>query len=300
MTVVIDRLATGHPAPVMPSGCQSGGCGCATPKAEPQLGIREVRVNGRTIEPEAIAREMQHHEAPSPAAAWHSAASALVIRELLIEESRRRGIAARPESDELGRMECEEDALISELLETAIVPDNPSEEECQRYFQARQDRFMSPELLEAAHILIEPKSESAENWEQARRLAVQILARVGQSESEFALAAREYSACPSATQDGSLGQIRKGDLLPAVYDVLERLQHHMTAAEPVRTVHGWHVVRLHRRILGKQLPYQAVREKIMDALAARSWSRAATCFVAELASRASIDGVVIEQEWSAV
>lgn len=284
----------------MPSGCQSGGCGCATPKAEPQLGITEVRVNGRIIEPEAIAREMQHHEAPSPAAAWHAAASALVIRELLIEESRRRGIAAVPETDERGRMECEEDALIRELLETAVVPDDPSEEECRRYFQARQDRFMSPELLEAAHILIEPKPESAESWEQSRRRAVQIIAQVGQSESEFALAAREYSACPSATQDGSLGQVRKGDFLPTVYDALQRLPDHATAEEPVRTVHGWHVVRLHRRIPGKQLPYQAVREKILDALAARSWSRAATCFVTELTSRASIEGVVIEQEWSAV
>lgn len=284
----------------MPSGCQSGGCGCATPKAEPQLGIREVRVNGRTIEPEAIAREMQHHEAPRPAAAWHSAASALIIRELLVEESRRRGILARPETDESGRMECEDDSLIRELLDTAIVPDNPSEEECERYFEARQDRFMSPELLEAAHILIEPKSQSVESWEQSRQRAVQVIARVGQSESEFALAARECSTCPSATQDGSLGQIRKGDLLPAVYEALRRLQDHMTADEPVRTAHGWHIVRLHRRIPGRQLPYQAVRGKIMDALAARSWSRAATRFVAELASRASIDGIVIEQEWGSI
>ena len=43
-----------------------------------------VSVNGVSIGREAIVREMQHHPAPKPIAAWQQAARALVIRELLL------------------------------------------------------------------------------------------------------------------------------------------------------------------------------------------------------------------------
>ena len=48
-----------------------------------------VSVNGVSIARDAIVREMQHHPAPKPIAAWQQAARALVIRELLLQEARR-------------------------------------------------------------------------------------------------------------------------------------------------------------------------------------------------------------------
>ena len=48
-----------------------------------------VSVNGVSIAREAIVREMQHHPADKPIAAWQQAARALVIRELLLQEARR-------------------------------------------------------------------------------------------------------------------------------------------------------------------------------------------------------------------
>ena len=47
-----------------------------------------VSVNGVAIARDAIAREMQHHPAPKPIAAWQQAARALVIRELLLQQAR--------------------------------------------------------------------------------------------------------------------------------------------------------------------------------------------------------------------
>ena len=54
-----------------------------------------VSVNGVAIARDAIVREMQHHPAPKPIAAWQQAARALVIRELLLQEARRLGVAPR-------------------------------------------------------------------------------------------------------------------------------------------------------------------------------------------------------------
>ena len=48
-----------------------------------------VSVNGVSIARDAIVREMQHHPADKPIAAWQQAARALVIRELLLQQARR-------------------------------------------------------------------------------------------------------------------------------------------------------------------------------------------------------------------
>ena len=292
----IPRLKPGRgPAPVMPGACQRGGCGGGlAPPMPPPPTFCEVRVNGVEIDPDAIARELQHHPAPDADTAWREAARALAIRELLLQEARRRGVEAEPEADEAGRIEAEDDALIRELLDEAVEPEMPGDEACRRYYEAQRHRFRTPDLFEAAHVLIEPESEDAEAWATAEAQARAIIAEVGDDAAAFAAVAREMSACPSSKQDGSLGQVRRGDLLPAVQIALEAIPEDTVRREPVRSSYGWHVIRLHRRIDGRVLPFEAVRPKIAEMLAARGWTLAATRYVAALAAEAEIDGITVE------
>jgi len=104
----------------------------------------EISVNGVVIPRDAIAREVQHHPASKPVEAWLSAARALVVRELLLQEARRIGLAATPLSDEAGRRETEEDALMRCLIEREIVTPEPDEEACRRYYEQRKRLFRSP------------------------------------------------------------------------------------------------------------------------------------------------------------
>ena len=103
----------------------------------------EVSVNGVVIPRDMIAREVQHHPASKPVDAWLSAARALVVRELLLQEARRIGIAAMPHSDERGRRETDEDALIRVLIEREITTPEPDEESCRRYYEQRKRLFRS-------------------------------------------------------------------------------------------------------------------------------------------------------------
>lgn len=284
-----------RPAPSMPSACETGGCGGGPePAIPPPPTFGEVRVNGVEITPEAIAQEIQHHPAPDAETAWIEAARALAVRELLLQEARRLGLDAAPDADEAGRTEAEDDALVRVLLEEEVQPAQPGEEECRRYYEANQQRFRTPDLFEASHILIEPEGKDEAAWAAAEARAREIAEGVGDDPAAFAAAARAFSGCASAQQDGSLGQIRRGELVPAVQAGIEALDDGTTSREPVRSRFGWHVLRLQRRIEGHTLPFEIARAKIADMLEARSWSVEAARYVAALAARGEVEGVLIE------
>jgi peptidyl-prolyl cis-trans isomerase C len=295
----LDVINLGDPAqartvPAMPSACESGGCGGPEPLLPPPPSFGEVRVNGIEIPPEAIAREIQHHPAPDAESAWVEAARALAVRELLLQEARRLALDAEPETDEGGRLEDEDDALVRLLLEEAVQPARPSEAECRRYYDGNAARFRTPELFEAAHILIEPEGEGEEAWQAAEARARTIIAEIGDDQAAFAAAARTSSGCASARQDGSLGQIRRGELVASVQAGIEALAEGTTSREPVRSRFGWHVLRLQRRIEGRTLPFEMAKAKIAEMLEARSWSVEAGRYVAALAARGQVEGVAIE------
>ncbi len=285
-----------RPQPQMMQACQSNGCGGAAParRAPPPPTFSVVRVNGVQIDPDAIAREIQHHPAADADAAWREAARALAVRELMLQEARRLDLSASPDDDHGTATAA--DALISDLLDANVAPDEPDETACRRYYDANRERFRTPDLFEASHILIEPDGDSPQAWSAAGIEARRIANEVGDNATAFAAAARELSSCPSAQQDGSLGQVRRGELVPEMQQAIESLAPGETCRRPIRSRFGWHVVRLARRIEGHILPFEAVHDKIADMLAARAWTMGAARYVAHLANQARIEGIVIEPE----
>jgi peptidyl-prolyl cis-trans isomerase C len=296
-TLIDKRGESTRPAPVMPGACQSGGCGSASPDprlkpAPPSFGA--VIVNGVVIEPEAIAQEIQHHPAPDGETAWKEAARALAIRELLLQEARRVGVEPDPQADETGRIETGDEAMIRALLEQRVEAPAAGEDECRRFYESRAARFRTPDLFEASHILIEPDGDNDAAWAAAEAEARAIAGELGDDLDSFAAAAREFSKCPTAHQSGSLGQVRRGDLVPAVQKALEALPQGTTGREPVRSRFGWHILRLERKIEGRALPFDVVKGRIADMLDARAWAIATVRYGAELARSADIEGVLIE------
>ncbi len=106
-----------------------------------------VTVNGIAIAREAIAREAQHHPAPKPIAAWQAAARALVVRELLLQEARRLGIAALPAEDGEGRRETDEEAMTRALVEREVKVPVADLESCRRYYDKNGKRFRSTDAM---------------------------------------------------------------------------------------------------------------------------------------------------------
>jgi peptidyl-prolyl cis-trans isomerase C len=72
-------------------------------------------------------------------------------------------------------------------------------------------------------VLIEPDGADDAAWAAAEAQARAPVAEIGDDPTAFAEAARAFSACPSAQQDGSLGQVRRGELVPPVQAALDAL-----------------------------------------------------------------------------
>lgn len=254
---------------------------------------KTVSVNGVDIPRAAIARETQNHPATKPIEAWQAAARALVVRELLLQEARRLALEPSPLVDSDGRRETDEEALMRLLVEREVRTPQADEAVCRRYYDSNPGRFGSGDLYEVRHILIAAAPDDAAGRAEAGAHAKMLLALLLADPSQFAATAKAVSACPSRDVGGNLGQIGPGQTVPEFEQALPRLPVGEIAAMPVESRYGFHIVAVDRRIAGRQMPFELVRQRIADWLDEKVRRTAIQQYIAILAGRARISGIEI-------
>jgi peptidyl-prolyl cis-trans isomerase C len=263
---------------------------CSVKAVLPQNLRRVVSVNGAVIPHDAISRETQNHPAPTPIAAWTAAARALAVRELLLQEARAYGLRAQPATDDAGRRETDEEALVRGIVEARVRAPSPDEASCRRYYEQNLARFCSPDIFECAHILVAARRDQPEAFAAARWRAEALLAQLREKPDEFEALAAGYSDCQSRANSGNLGQVTRGMTTPDFERALLRLK----AGEispVVATGYGFHIIRLARQIPGALLPFEVVRIPIEAHIVERSRRLALAQFIALLAAKAEVVGV---------
>lgn len=253
-----------------------------------------VTVNGVTIGRDAIAREIQNHPAEKPILARQQSARALVVRELLLQRARHLGLTPAPISDDEGRRETDEEALIRAVVENEVTVPEPDDETCRRYYERNLMRFRSSDIYEVSHILFSADPADKDAYAQARAHATGVLGLLQDNPDAFATLADAYSGCPSAAQGGNLGQITRGQTTPEFEKALFALKPGEISSEPAETRYGFHIIRLDRMHEGRTLPYEAVAEKIADYLRDNVRRRASAQYITRLVSAAQIGGLALE------
>jgi len=152
--------------------------------------------------------------------------------------------------------------LYVELDTVAMTADAQlSEEELRQRYDAARQRFLTPELRQASHILLEVTAERDEAETEA--LAQTLFDRLLDGES-FAELAREYSDDPgSAAQGGELGWIEAGDMVEAFEDALFDLTLTGEVSAPVRTSFGWHLIQLDAVREPEGMSFEEARDEIL-------------------------------------
>ncbi|MDR6207935.1 peptidylprolyl isomerase [Paraburkholderia graminis] len=241
-----------------------------------------LSVNGIVIDAAVIETESAlHAHEPDPD---HAARRTLVVRELLAQRAVATGLVANGAGLD--------DETIDRLLEVECRTPVPSAEESQRYYAANMQKFRSPDLAFARHILFALTEKAAMTRVRAR--AEEAHRELTQHHDRFDALARRLSNCPSGQVGGNLGQLTRGESVPEFEAAIFGSQHIGLLPGLVNTRYGFHIVSVERRIAGESLPFEVVQATIERYLSEHVRHKSTQQYLNLLASRAELRGIALD------
>ncbi len=197
-------------------------------------------------------------------------------------------------------LEILESALRRELTFDAVMQrvgargSEPTELEERLFYELNQDRFTVPERRAARHILITVNDAFPENRREAALARIERIAerlresrggpRSGQIQ-RFGALARKHSECPTALEEGRLGDAVRGKLYPELDALLFRLREGEVGG-PAESEIGFHLVLCERIRPARTMPFSKAREQIRGVLVERAQRNCQKAWIATLRERA--------------
>ncbi|MCL1089899.1 peptidylprolyl isomerase [Shewanella profunda] len=245
-----------------------------------------ITVNQASITEEQVLSEMQYFPAPTQRKAMLEAAQSLIIGELLLQ--RAKALSLSRSNDEMGSKED----YLEQLIESEVPIPQATPEECLQYFEQNPHRFTTSPLVEANHIMIAAAPDDLKARAEGKLIAEQLIEQLHQK-ANFAALAQEFSACPSKSVGGSLGQLSRGQTVP-------EFERQLLTAEiglqpyPIESRYGFHIVDIKHKIAGNPLPFEAVSDKINLYLNEKVRQKAIAQYIQMLINEANIEGFDFE------
>ena len=270
------------------TGCGSSACQCASPAsaaagAEPATAF----INGIALHAPGQRPDMAELRERA-------------YGELLRQQAVRSGLLPRhtsltaPELDEAMRQ------TLGAMVDSAVLTPEPTEAECQRYYEANAPQFMVGQALHVRHILlaVTPGVNVHALTAHAEK-ALLDLTRKDAHPERFAQLAAELSNCPSSLQGGDLGWIGPDDCAPELTNELFHQKHAQwgMGVHPrlIHTRFGFHIIEVLNRRAGKLPAYAEVHQRIAALLTMQSRARALHQYMSLLAGQALVEGVDLDE-----
>ncbi len=147
-------------------------------------------------------------------------------------------------------------AAVREIIKDVKI----SDEEIKKFYDEHlKDYFTKPEQIHARHILISDDVNS-----------VDIIADIQGALSKgvsFDELAQEFSLDPgSAANGGDLGEFPRGVMVHEFEEAAFNLKNAGDISAPVKTQYGWHIIKLEEKIPEAVIPFDDVKNQIMQEL----------------------------------
>jgi parvulin-like peptidyl-prolyl isomerase len=176
-------------------------------------------------------------------------------------------VEAAPTQADALKKELYFDLLAKQAEEVSV--DNKvsvSDDEIKQYYEHNKEKFLQAKLFKASHIFIKvDPADTAEEKEAKRQKADKLLERAKNGEDFYNLA---YYESDDRTRyvGGSLGSFHAGQTVPEFEAVLQKMKPGDVAG-PIKTLYGYHVVKLDDVQAEKQLSFQEAAVNIRSRLA---------------------------------
>jgi len=143
---------------------------------------------------------------------------------------------------------------------------NVTDQDVQNFYNTKKEHFKTPETVTASHILIKPDANTPEAKEAAKAKASEVLKKVQANPESFGALAAAESACPSGKKaQGSLGQFKRGQMVPEFDKVAFTLEPNKLS-EVVETQFGYHVIKVTDKKAAADVPFEQVKAYIKQQL----------------------------------
>lgn len=183
---------------------------------------------------------------------------------------------------------------IETLLEQTLSIQEPSDEACQRHYDAHKSLYSTGERVNMRHILfaVTPGVNVTALRGRAEEALLEVRCHDGsEAAAVFTRVARALSNCPSGAEGGDLGWLTRSECAP---EFAKEIFGHAEVGVLPRLVHsrfGLHVVEVLERHPGTERAFESVREAATVTLRQKAFATALRQYLHLLTEKAVIEGV---------
>ncbi len=179
--------------------------------------------------------------------------------------------------------------MAQELIKKQIEAIEVTDEEAKKEYEDNKDSLVT---LSAAHILISPTDKPGEKatkeQEDAALAKIKDIQKQLKEGAKFEELAQEHSTCPSGKQGGSLGEFRKGQMVPEFEAALLKLKEG-EVSDVVKTQFGYHLIKAGET---KIKSFDDVKPQIVDSLKQDKQGKAVRTYVDGLMKKYNVKMLV--------
>ena len=205
----------------------------------------------------------------------------------------RRAVLEAPELNEAERIALET------MVDAAVQVPAPTDEECQRYFDARKNQYVVGQAVHLRHILfaVTPGVNVQALSVHAEKALISLLGNTVPVD-RFGKLAAELSNCPTRTQGGDLGWVGPQDCAPELATTLFfQTEVPVGLGVQPRLIHtrfGFHIIDVLERRDGRALAFDEVRVRVAAQLTMQSRAKALHQYMSLLVGQALVEGIELD------
>jgi peptidyl-prolyl cis-trans isomerase D len=150
-------------------------------------------------------------------------------------------------------------------------PQDVTDQEAEKYYTEHLSEYEQPKKVHVSHILVRVPPVGGSDAENKAKAKVEDMLKRARAGEDFAKLARENSEdTANAQKGGDLGLVGPGELVPQFEQAAFALKKGELSPAPVRTMFGYHAIKVTNVTEAGKTPFKDVAEKIKAKLAAEN------------------------------
>jgi peptidyl-prolyl cis-trans isomerase C len=241
----------------------------------------------------------------------------LIDRELLFQESKKKGIQIKteavsgqlqkikqryPNQEEFKKLLSSMDLTeadvqaqiargmaIQELIDKEVAEKiKVSDEETKAFYDKNPQLFQQPEQVKASHILIKVQSDAPDEQKAEARKKIESVQQKVKKGEDFATLAKTYSEGPSGPRGGDLGYFGRGQMVKPFEEAAFSLKPNETS-DIVETRFGYHLIKVDDKKPAAKMAYAEVKDRLSAHLKKQKTDSETSAYIETLRKDAKIE-----------